>query len=515
MALALAPVAASITLLLMFQGWCIGRSNAEFQGSSDSGWQESARNPAKVGRDLDTVRILVVGKTGAGKSTLIRRLFQLTNKDGKESESGLPKSSTGKPGFQYINKVWKLPRHTVFIHDSNGVSSTSGGTEVLAKFLKDRMSSGSHHERVHLVWYVMSALESRISDEANLLQEVTRSLKNYSVPVLLVVTHCDGSQQDYHYFFLTNIERNLDAFLEPVEPKTRDAIKSNVVKVGNQERPTAHAEEGGPADTHKFAVLAKTVLLYLGSDAQRQTWVSAQKVDFKLKLERTSEVIHNFTSGLLRNLASYVMDKLSFASSSGNFKHALRELCSVWDVPRAFENGLREEFLFKDSSAFEDSSSEFKAWSAAYARQDDFQIADFTSRARLVELFRAIISVYNGGSVTYLYTFVSHLIAAVASGADGHSVEQANSMLMLAGSILFVKGSKDPGSAWTERSQEEYRGLIGTFFKRYSVEVTLLQKRYRSEGCGVEPQPDVAPFLVDLILNQSILAIDMHKPYEH
>lgn len=90
-------------------------------------------------------RILVCGKTGVGKSTLINKVFGVEITD---------ESTTYDQGVHDINKAFESPRHPgLLIHDSRGWQAGSDTElELIAKFLRSRAFQRDAAEALHVIW---------------------------------------------------------------------------------------------------------------------------------------------------------------------------------------------------------------------------------------------------------------------------------------------------------------------------------------------------------------------------
>ncbi len=134
-------------------------------------------------KGLDTLNVMVLGKTGVGKSTLINNMFN----------EELAETGIGKPITTNIRKITK-PDFPLAIYDTPGLE-LSGEFEV-SNLLNDVVSeieSGSKYgkinDAIHCILYCVSTPSHRIEQtEINFLQELSLRTKNFSVPVILVLT---------------------------------------------------------------------------------------------------------------------------------------------------------------------------------------------------------------------------------------------------------------------------------------------------------------------------------------
>jgi predicted GTPase len=108
-------------------------------------------------------RILVCGKTGVGKSTLINRIFglemvMLTKNSWHELSADLScqtdESTSYQQGVHDINQAFESPNHPgLLVHDSRGWQAGSDKElELIAKFLRHRAFQKDAAQALHVIW---------------------------------------------------------------------------------------------------------------------------------------------------------------------------------------------------------------------------------------------------------------------------------------------------------------------------------------------------------------------------
>ncbi|GAB4152660.1 MAG: hypothetical protein Fur0046_32340 [Cyanobacteria bacterium J069] len=148
---------------------------------------------SKFFRLSDTCNILVVGNTGAGKSTLIHHALD------KPIEKGITRGISREP---YRNK-----KGSVSIYDSEGLERNSKQVkEVVLRFLEKKKQSKNCNNRIHLIWYCLNYQSA--NREGNLEADWINKLANYA-PVLLVVTRSPRNKESYVEQLISQTDCNL------------------------------------------------------------------------------------------------------------------------------------------------------------------------------------------------------------------------------------------------------------------------------------------------------------------
>ena len=134
-------------------------------------------------KNLKTLNIMVVGKSGVGKSTLINSLFR-----GNFAETGL-----GRPVTSEIRKKVKKD-YPLAIYDTPGFELSSGQQNKVKDEILDIISNGfaskDINDAIHCIWYCVNVGGNRTFDESeiNWLKEFTSENKVTQVPIIVVLT---------------------------------------------------------------------------------------------------------------------------------------------------------------------------------------------------------------------------------------------------------------------------------------------------------------------------------------
>ncbi len=132
---------------------------------------------------LTTLNVVVIGKTGVGKSTLINSVF------GKNvAEVGL-----GRPVTQSIRKLEKEGT-PLAIYDTPGLElqgdhSTENLLEQVTDLINEGIQSEDVNQAIHCIWYCINTASSRVEPtEMNFLRKLGENTRRCNVPVILVLT---------------------------------------------------------------------------------------------------------------------------------------------------------------------------------------------------------------------------------------------------------------------------------------------------------------------------------------
>ena len=165
--------------------------------------QEAINAIAEKINNLKTLNIIVAGKTGVGKSTLINAVF----KD-KLAETGM-----GKPVTSHIRKITKkgVP---LAIFDTRGFEL---GKEVQAEVKKEVVETISKglatqdiNKAIHCIWYCINTASNRIEpEEIEWLRELSKDNQITQVPIIVVLTQ-SFSKKKAQEMRQTLLDENLD-----------------------------------------------------------------------------------------------------------------------------------------------------------------------------------------------------------------------------------------------------------------------------------------------------------------
>ena len=165
--------------------------------------QEAINAIADKIKNLNTLNIIVAGKTGVGKSTLINSVFK----------EHLADTGMGKPVTTHMRKITKkgVP---LAIYDTRGFEL---GKEVQAEVKKEVMETINKglatqdiNKAIHCVWYCINTASNRIEpEEVEWLRELSMDNQITQVPIVVVLTQ-SFSQKKAQEMRQTLLNENLD-----------------------------------------------------------------------------------------------------------------------------------------------------------------------------------------------------------------------------------------------------------------------------------------------------------------
>ena len=165
--------------------------------------QDAVNIIAEKIKNLKTLNIIVAGKTGVGKSTLINAVFRE-----KLAETGM-----GKPVTDHMRKLTKkgVP---LAIYDTRGFELGKEVQQEVKKEVIDTISKGlatqDINKAIHCIWYCINTASNRVEpEEIEWLKELSKENQITQVPIIIVLTQ-SFSKKNAEALRKTLLEENLD-----------------------------------------------------------------------------------------------------------------------------------------------------------------------------------------------------------------------------------------------------------------------------------------------------------------
>ncbi len=144
--------------------------------------QEAIDAIAEKIKNLNTLNIIVAGKTGVGKSTLINSVFR-----DKLADTGM-----GKPVTDHMRKISKkdIP---LAIYDTRGFELGKEVQQQVKREVIETISKGlatqDINKAIHCIWYCINTASNRVEpEEIEWLKELSKENQITQVPIIVVLT---------------------------------------------------------------------------------------------------------------------------------------------------------------------------------------------------------------------------------------------------------------------------------------------------------------------------------------
>jgi uncharacterized protein (DUF697 family)/predicted GTPase len=243
------------------------------------------------------INIVIAGKTGVGKSTLINAVFQ-----GNLAETG-----DGRPVTTTTREIKKegIP---LSIFDTRGleVSEYRNTVQELEKLLRDKAKSEDPNQHIHIAWVCIMEDSRRVEDAESKLVEM---LDKY-MPVVGVITK-------------STADNGFKQTVQELLPRTR-----NVVNVLAQEK----VLDGGYTIPKKGLEKLVELTMTLVPETQRDALAASQKVSLKHKMQRAHAVVAGaaLTAGGAGAIPFPFSDALAIIPVQVSM---LASISAVWGLP--------------------------------------------------------------------------------------------------------------------------------------------------------------------------------------
>ncbi|KAI1180920.1 hypothetical protein F4777DRAFT_178821 [Nemania sp. FL0916] len=243
------------------------------------------------GPELKNCRVLVCGRAGVGKSTLINKVFGAV----------VTQESSNDHGVHDVDEGFEMDTLPgLIVHDSRGFQSgTTEEIELLEKFVKKRASAGKPDDRLDAIWFCIDVPSTRVVHEAD--KKIFEVLDRYAraVPVILVRTMKDRFINE-HYgaareqledagYTGEELDRRARAQAEAKFAQVKeDDIRQLEQKLG-LEKDFAPFVYTSKRDKDSITELVKQTIMLVPDDSARVNFVSAQIADIDAKISSAIE----------------------------------------------------------------------------------------------------------------------------------------------------------------------------------------------------------------------------------
>ncbi len=230
----------------------------------------------EVDKQFQHLNMIVVGKTGVGKSTLLNACF------GKK----LAETGNGEPVTQEI-KCHQLPNYPLRIYDTVGLElgNADSCSEEINSLCDKMIKKGNLDDFIHVMWYCISSEGSRYEDfEITFIEKMSEKL-----PVIVVLTKTQDKKNG-----------------KELKEKLSEKIKCKIVIVRAEPYEIEDEENEGNQITLKSFGLEELLkeTTDLIPEAQKKALVSSQIIDLKMKEDQAMNVVA--TCSVINSVGSFL-----------------------------------------------------------------------------------------------------------------------------------------------------------------------------------------------------------------
>ncbi|MBF2089537.1 MAG: 50S ribosome-binding GTPase [Synechococcales cyanobacterium K44_A2020_017] len=216
-------------------------------------------------RERGHINVLVAGRTGVGKSTLINSVFQ-----GNFATTG-----QGRPVTQNTREIKKegIP---LSIFDTRGLEMAdfSGTLDALKSLINQRSRNIDSNQHIHLAWICISEDSRRIEPAE---EELVKMLADRNIPIIAVITKARSDQG-----FRAEVIRILP-------------LVSNTVRV----RAIQEEDDDGSVRKPTGLDVLVTATIEVVPEGLKRAFTAAQKVDMELKKTQSHAIVAGATASAL------------------------------------------------------------------------------------------------------------------------------------------------------------------------------------------------------------------------
>ena len=310
------------------------------------------------------LNIVLVGKTGIGKTTLINAVLNYDEKDFLKTGIGKP-ITKGEPKY-YSSKKVPLLR----LADSRGIELKKYGIKELRdsinKFIKDKLESGNPDEFVHCIWYCISGV--RLEEiEMDTLNELRKIYQTNSIPIIIVYTRA-VSEEDVESMrkFIKDNYKSEDDFIPVLARK--EILKGNYV-----------IEPFGIDQLKNISVLrAKKAV----NTTFYEDYINQIKHKIKSQLDKIEMKLNLYIKTIVENRLKIMEAGKSNEEIYEDLKNLLSNFLSIYiynntdDKPRTFISSKSENILYEFSKkVIQDPMNEFNEKFNNYIIEQSIEIS--------------------------------------------------------------------------------------------------------------------------------------------
>ncbi|KAG6827995.1 hypothetical protein H0H92_009724 [Tricholoma furcatifolium] len=238
-------------------------------------------------------RILIVGKSGIGKSSLVKNIFNID-----PDKIDIAHDRAGKADIDHEYKSPVNPRF--FLHDSQGFEHGSDGNlNKVEKFLQLRQQDALP-ERIHAIWL---CIETPLSTGSRVLQTgddvLLRLANKLNIPIIAVFTKYDAL---VNQFFKAETATSTEEKLLNADKKASESFSRSVKQLDSQTEslvelsiPSVKVSVKYNKDLHILNLTNVTrERLQDVEEGLKVVWVAAQQVNARQKVDVSISLVEEY-----------------------------------------------------------------------------------------------------------------------------------------------------------------------------------------------------------------------------
>ena len=227
------------------------------------------RGIQEVFKNLDRLNIMVVGKTGVGKSTLINSIFR----------KPLAETGVGDKKTTHIYE-YSLANFPLHIFDTVGLelneSTRKVATEEIVALITKRARSGKISDFIHCIWYCINAASNRFeTEEQAFLNDISNCVQGSKTEVIIVLTQAYSKKETTKFI------------------KYIEGLRLDVAKIIPLVAKDYEMDDDMIRHPYVMEDLVSSTVQVL-PESLKDTFVSIQKASLKEKESLASNYVHGF-----------------------------------------------------------------------------------------------------------------------------------------------------------------------------------------------------------------------------
>lgn len=221
----------------------------------------------KSKKELKKLNMMILGKTGVGKSTLINNMFS----------EPIATTGVGRPVTREIHK-YEVENFPLTIYDTPGLelggnNSMESLLNEVVQVIKDGISTEDINNAIHCILYCVSTANARFEDaEKEFINNFLVKTSDFKVPVIIVLTK---SYSDDDAMALKQAIENENLAISGIVPVVAADYKINGVLV---------------REAYGLDILTEMISNVI-PEALQETFTSIQKVNIKMKIKRANTIV--------------------------------------------------------------------------------------------------------------------------------------------------------------------------------------------------------------------------------